>query len=412
MNTSSEPSIVATPKSVTQHRIKVLLVDDQATIGHAIRQMLLPESDIDFQFCSNPLEAIEIANTFQPTVILQDLVMPQVDGLMLVKFLRVAPATRDVPLIVLSSKEEPVTKAEAFARGANDYLVKLPDRLELIARIRYHSKGYINLLQRNEAYRQLAASQKHLANEIDAASKYVASLLPEPAQSPIWLDWRFVPCAELGGDSFGYHWLDDDHLAIYLLDVTGHGLGSALLSISVMNVLRAKSLPNTNFLVPGEVVGGLNEAFPMDNHGGKCFTIWYGVYNQHTRVLKYAGGGHPAALLYQTPGCETPEQLESTGPMMGMISWPLFDTLETVVQPGARLFVYSDGVHEIHLSDGGEWTFDEFVQFLSKAQRGEIPGDNDSAEPPSPSDLLLKHVREISGLQILDDDYSIVEARF
>jgi hypothetical protein len=69
-------------------------------------------------------------------------------------------------------------------------------------------------------------------------------------------------------------------------------------------------------------------------------------------------------------------------------------------------------VHEIHLSDGGEWTFDEFVQFLSKAQRGEIPGDNDSAEPPSPSDLLLKHVREISGLQILDDDYSIVEARF
>ncbi len=395
-------SAVAIPKNAKKHQIKVLLIDDQATIGHSVKQMLLPEHDIEFCFCSNPLEALELARTYEPTVILQDLVMPQVDGLMLVKFFRAATWTRDVPLIVLSSKEEPLTKAEAFARGANDYLVKLPDRLELVARIRYHSKGYINLLQRNEAYTQLAASQKHLADEIDAASKYVQSLLPAPTQEPVWIDWHFLPCAELGGDSFGYHWLDDDHLGIYVLDVTGHGLGSALLSISVMNVMRAKSLPNTNFLVPGEVIGGLNEAFPLDNHGGKCFTIWYGVYNRQTRVLKYAGGGHPSALLYQTPGSTTPEQLESTGPMIGMISWPLFDTMETTVQPGARLYVYSDGVHEIHKSDGGEWRFDEFVEFLSQAQQSE----------GSPGEMLLQHVRELSGRQILDDDYSIIEARF
>jgi sigma-B regulation protein RsbU (phosphoserine phosphatase) len=393
---------VVLPKHISEHRIKVLLIDDQATIGHSVRLMLQPESDIEFRFCSNPLEALELAKQFEPTVILQDLVMPQVDGLMLVKFFRAALWTKDVPLIVLSSKEEPLTKAEAFARGANDYLVKLPDRLELIARIRYHSKGYINLLERNEAYQQLAASQKHLAAEIDAASKYVQSLLPAPTEEPVRLEWHFLPCAELGGDSFGYHWLDDDHLGIYVLDVTGHGLGSALLSISVMNVMRSRSLPNTNFLIPGEVIGGLNEAFPLDNHGGKCFTIWYGVYNRQTRVLKYAGGGHPSALLYQTPGSNQPEQLESTGPMMGMISWPLFDTLETVVQPGARLYVYSDGVHEIHKADGGEWRFDEFVDFLSQAQQ----------QDAAPGELLLKHVRELSGKQILDDDYSIVEARF
>ena len=139
MNTSQ----TATPSGLKQHRITVLLVDDQAIIGEAVRRMLATESDIEFHHCSDPTQALATANAIRPTVILQDLVMPDVDGLTLVKFFRANPATRDVPMIVLSSKEEPATKAEAFALGANDYVVKLPDRLELIARIRYHSRGYI-----------------------------------------------------------------------------------------------------------------------------------------------------------------------------------------------------------------------------------------------------------------------------
>lgn len=146
----------------TKHRIRVLLVDDQAIIGEAVRRMLTSEDDIDFFYCQDPAMAIKMANQVQPTVILQDLVMPEVDGLMLVRYFRANKGTRDVPLIVLSSKEEAHTKAEAFALGANDYLVKLPDRLEVIARIRYHSKGYINLLERNEAYNALLKSQEQL----------------------------------------------------------------------------------------------------------------------------------------------------------------------------------------------------------------------------------------------------------
>ena len=161
-----------------------------------------------------------------PTVILQDLVMPEIDGLTLVKFFRANPKTREVPLIVLSTKEEPTIKAQAFAIGANDYLVKLPDKLELIARIRYHSKGTLRSLERNEAYRKLAESQKQLADEVAQAAKYVCSLLPEPIkEGPVRVDWRFVPSTQLGGDSFGYHWLDDEHFAVYLLDVSGHGVG-------------------------------------------------------------------------------------------------------------------------------------------------------------------------------------------
>lgn len=148
--------------ALPHHRITVLLIDDQMMIGEAVRRMLAAEKDIDFHYCQDPTQALKTANRISPTVILQDLVMPEVDGLMLVRYFRENPATRDVPLIVLSSKEEPVIKAEAFARGANDYLVKLPDRLEVIARLRYHSRGYINFLERNEAFAQLEKANRFI----------------------------------------------------------------------------------------------------------------------------------------------------------------------------------------------------------------------------------------------------------
>ncbi|HSW12240.1 MAG TPA: diguanylate cyclase [Solimonas sp.] len=145
-----------------RYDIMVLLVDDQPMIGEAVRRMLVQQPGIDFHFCANPLDAIETAKRIKPTVILQDLVMPGVNGLTLVRDYRADPATQDIPIIVLSTKEEPAVKSEAFALGANDYLVKLPDGIELIARIRHHSKAYLNQLQRDEAYRALRRSQQQL----------------------------------------------------------------------------------------------------------------------------------------------------------------------------------------------------------------------------------------------------------
>lgn len=148
--------------SLKDHQIKVLLVDDQPLIGETIQRILATEGDIIFHYCSDPIQAIQQATDFAPTVILQDLVMPDIDGLLLLRFFRANTATRDTPMIVLSSKEEAHLKADAFAAGANDYLVKLPDPIELIARIRYHSKAYINKLQRDEAYQAMQASEQRL----------------------------------------------------------------------------------------------------------------------------------------------------------------------------------------------------------------------------------------------------------
>ena len=130
------------PSSMASSEVVVLLVDDQIIVAQAVHRLFAQDKDIAFHYCPSPHQALERAEALRPTVILQDLVMPDVNGLELVRMYRENPATAEIPIIVLSTKEDPVTKSHAFAEGANDYLVKLPDRIELVARIRYHSRAY------------------------------------------------------------------------------------------------------------------------------------------------------------------------------------------------------------------------------------------------------------------------------
>ncbi len=140
----------------------VLLVDDQAMVAEAIRRMLAEDGDIEFHYCKDPTRAVETAKEIKPTIILQDIVMPEVDGYTLLRRYRADPSTASTPVIVLSSKEDPRDKSMAFEKGASDYLVKLPDKIELVARIRAHSGSYLLQMQRDEAYRELQKLQEQL----------------------------------------------------------------------------------------------------------------------------------------------------------------------------------------------------------------------------------------------------------
>lgn len=148
-----------------EYRTMVMLVDDQAMIGEAVRRALADQPGIHFHYCDNGTDALRIAEQVKPTVILQDLVMPNASGLDLLRQYREHTTLHDVPVIVLSSEEEPAIKSEAFSLGANDYLVKLPDQVELVARVRYHSKAYTNQIQRDEAFRALHESQRQLVEK-------------------------------------------------------------------------------------------------------------------------------------------------------------------------------------------------------------------------------------------------------
>ncbi len=406
MSQASTPAAAATPPPVPSLDpavtgvLRVLLVDDQMIIGVAVQRMLAPEKDIQYRYVSDPTKAVAAAREFKPTVILSDLVMPQMDGLDLVSSFRAEPETARIPLIVLSSKEEAATKAEAFKRGANDYMVKLPDSLEVLARVRYHSNGYLSLLQRDAAYEALRQSQQLLADDIKEAARYVESLLPEPITERLQATWKFIPSASLGGDAFGYHWLDDDTFVVYLLDVAGHGVGAALLGVSVLNVLRSRALQDTDFADPGQVMARLNEAFRMQDQGGKYFTIWYGVYKASTRMLRWSGGGHPAALLFARG--QPMASLPSAGPMPGVMDGIPYATSEMPVAPGARLLVFSDGLYELRVRGGEVLGMGDLLADLEPVVAG-------GAEPLAAS---VQRAERLCGNTGYADDVSVVQVVF
>lgn len=161
-------------------RHRVLLVDDQALIGKIVERGLAASSDILLEFRRDAVSAIEAAAIFRPTVILQDLVMPDVEGLEMVRRFGELPATAGVPVIVLSSLEEPATKARLFAGGAVDYLVKPPEEVELIARIKVHSEAYHRLVERNEAFAALQHSLAELGHEREKSERLLRAILPAP----------------------------------------------------------------------------------------------------------------------------------------------------------------------------------------------------------------------------------------
>jgi phosphoserine phosphatase RsbU/P len=381
-----------------EHHIKVLLIDDQRIVGESIRRMLLDIPGLEYRFCSDPTAALAEAEAFEPTVVLQDLIMPGVDGIEMVRAFRQHPATALTPLIVLSSKEEPTTKAEAFAAGANDYLVKLPDKLELVARIRYHSAAYIHRLERDEAFAALETQQRIIAQELAEAANYVQSLLPGAMLpgSLVPADWRFITCSSLGGDSFGYHWLSPHQLAIYLLDVCGHGVGAALLSVSVINTIRNRTLPDTDFAIPSQVLSGLNRAFPMEEQSGKYFTIFYAIYDTQTREIVYASGGHPPAILVAPDGAVT--QLAASGLIIGALPFAKYAERTATLPPGTKLYVFSDGCYEVFNADKDMMSLERFSSILAS-----------SSTHPEALDRTVAAARDWQNRQDFDDDFSLME---
>jgi two-component system chemotaxis family response regulator WspR len=141
----------------------VLLVDDEPLIGEAVRQILLDVEDLQLHYCQDPAMVLDLVEEVKPGVILLDIIMPDIDGITLLRYLRENPLTEALPVVMFSSKEEGQEKAEAFGAGANDYLVKVPDKAELVARLRYHTKYYSNFLQKEAAFKALEASQLQLA---------------------------------------------------------------------------------------------------------------------------------------------------------------------------------------------------------------------------------------------------------
>ncbi len=200
--------------------------------------------------------------------------------------------------------------------------------------------------------------------DLERAANYVQSLLAQPIdEGPLRTEWMFRPSARLGGDAFGCDRLDGQTFAVYLFDVCGHGIGAAMHSVSVLNVLRQRALPGADLRNPREVLTSLNAMFQMDSHDGQYFTMWYGVYDTDARLLRYASAGHHPAYLV-TPGQSDALPLKTPGLMVGAVPDPRYSEAEADVPAGSRLYLFSDGIFEL-ATQSGPWGLRDFVRLLS-----------------------------------------------
>ena len=253
------------------------------------------------------------------------------------------------------------------------------------------------------AHQALMTQQQRLNDELAKAVQYVQALLPPRESGRIETDWIFRPSAELGGDAFGYHWLDDEHFALYLFDVTDHGIGSALHSVSVLNVLRNQALRKVDFRQPGAVLAALNDAFPMKRYNNLYFTIWYGVFNRTTRRLTYATGGHPPALLvnHTEKGLKA-AQLRTPGFPIGGVLGATYPVDSRVLPAGSTLYLFSDGVYEVKREDGSMLDLGGFLDMLV----AQVHEGDEALQP------LMDQIDAIRNCTICDDDAALLRITF
>ncbi|TVP61150.1 MAG: response regulator [Nodularia sp. (in: Bacteria)] len=383
---------------------KILIIDDDPIVRAALKRTLQNQG-YDTTVTSGGEEGIIQAKLLHPALIICDWVMSGIDGLEVCRQVKEDPNLATSFFILLTAKGaapgEEGERIQGLDAGADEFISKPIEMNELKARVRAGLRLY--QLNHDLKNKQLALEKlnQNLEAELAEAADYVRSLLPSPLVGAVTTEALFVPSTQLGGDCFDYYWIDDDNLAIYLLDVSGHGVGSALLSVSVLNVLRSQSLPNTNFSHPGEVLKALNHSFQMSSHGNKYFTIWYGVYNRLKQRLIYANAGHPSGVLLNQDATDI-KQLGSLDLPIGFIPDIDFQVDSLEIPENSTLYLFSDGAYEVLQPDGKIWGFNAFFDLLIHWSQANI----------SNLEEVLAQIQSLSGCNNFDDDLSLLKITF
>ena len=399
MSNTGAPTVENVEQNPSAH---ILVVDDNEGNRDLLVRLLERRGYVAIT-AEDGRQALELLGKHNVDLVLLDVMMPEMDGYEVLERMKAHERWRHVPVVMISALTELESVVRCIKMGAEDYLPKPFNSVLLRARIGACLEKK-QLRDKEQQYlKALEESQAHLKAELGEAADYVRSLIPEPLEGEIAAHWIFVPSTDLGGDLLGYHWLDGDHLALFLLDVAGHGVGAALLSVSVGNALRTLTLPNVDFGDPSAVLRGLNDAFPMEEHNYKYFTAWYGVYKKSTRELTFANGGHPPPFLLSMSGDDPPsvERLESTGLVIGGFPDVSFGVESLQIAPGSQLYVFSDGAYEVMRPDGTEMGLGELERIITDEAGSEAQLDN-----------ILRRIREVRGQDSFDDDLTLLRVRF
>ena len=375
---------------------QILVIDDDTAVQELLRRTLKKQG-YEVTVASNGEDGVAQAQKLRPALIICDWIMPRLTGIDVCRRVKADPELSTTQFFLLTSLGSIADRVKGLDAGADDFISKPIELNELQARVRAG-------LRLHQLSRDLKIAKQSLEAELAEAAEYVQSLLPEQMTEPTSIEAKFIPSRQLGGDCFDYNWLDADYLAIYLLDVAGHGLRAALPSVAVLNLLRSRALPNIDYYKPSDVLRALNTTFQMSYQNDKYFTIWYGVYNRISRQLVYASAGHPpAVLISQSPASAAKiQRLKTPGMPVGMFpDAPYVDNC-CDVEDLSTLYIFSDGVYEIHQPDGNIWGLDPFIDLLA-AYNG---ASADQLE------MVLNYIQNLNAKAVFDDDWSLLKVNF
>jgi sigma-B regulation protein RsbU (phosphoserine phosphatase) len=397
------------PETDIGQTASILVVDDAAANLQVLTGMLKDRGYKARPVPSGKL-ALLAARKDPPDLILLDINMPEMNGYEVCQCLKGDETLRGIPIIFISALNDNLDKVKAFAVGGVDYITKPFQMEELHARVETHLKLRRLQVELEETNSRLESVNGRMSRDLEAAAKIQKTFLPcaAPRVPGTEFAWCYHPCDELAGDGLNIIPLGDGKVGLCILDVSGHGVSSALLSVTLSRLLSPPSEPSSilirdraavdrlDITPPAEVADRLNRLFPYDTATEQFATLMYGVLDVSTGDFRHVSAGHPGPLLLPADG--PPVILESPGFPIGLADEAYAERCVHLAA-GDRMYLYSDGFPDA-MNPGGE-RFGE-ARLLEAIDRGR-------AEPlrvglPS----LLGEIAQWQGGERPQDDISIL----
>jgi len=335
---------------VSQVPESILVVDDD-DFSREYLLLLLGTAGYQVREAADGSSALSSLRSDMPDLILLDIVMPGRDGLDVCREIKADEMLKNIPVIFLSSRSEVQDKIAGLEVGGSDYIPKPFDAGEVLARVRVHLKLQNLTSELRQANQELILKQERIDQDLIAAGRIQQSLLPRgnPAPEVVDIAWKCQASQWVGGDIFNLVQLGPDHIGFYILDVSGHGVHSALVAVSAFQSLLPqggyvlKTGENPVPVPPGEVLARLDTQFPIDLYE-QFFTIFYLVLNTATGEVRYSSAGHPPGILLAASGEVT--LMDKGGSFIGLGGIVPFEEGSCRLFPGDRVILYTDGLTE------------------------------------------------------------------
>lgn len=360
--------------------MRILIAEDDQDIQRLLT-LLLEHWGHEVIVANDGLQAWKILQNTPIQFLISDWMIPEINGIELCRKIRATHFSGYIYIILLTAADNSDDIVTCIEAGANDYVAKPFNNEKLRVRIEAGLRVLrleSDLTERN-AY--LTAAYDTIQRDMEAAAKMQRSLLPAPSATLgiAHFDWLFLPALFVAGDILNYfRILDSHHVAFYLLDVSGHGVPSSMLSFTLSKILspnNANNLlkafgvtaPGSVSLVPPEkVIADLNQAFQGGTESDLYFTMIYAVLDTNTGKLQFCQAGHPPPILL--PAGKSAALLGNGGFPVGMLPDIIYDMSLITLQTGDRFFIYSDGVTECANADNEEYGEQRLMKFLESVR--------------------------------------------